>query len=148
MAEPEQASAFRKARSDQVTSEARMEHRSGIVPYLFYSDAAGMIQWYTTVFGFQEHSRYTDEAGRITNAEMIVGDTELWMDGNPPEGWSPESVPWIGVWVDDPDAVHQRMEAHGVHMDPPEDKPYGVRMTGSVRDPAGYSWAFMRRTSG
>jgi len=123
-----------------------MAQRSGIVPYLFYSDAEGMIEWYTTVFGFKEHSRYTDEAGRITNAEMIVGDTELWMDGNPPAGWSPESIPWMGVWVDSLDQMHDRIRTHGVPIDLPQDKPYGVRMTGTVRDPAGYSWAFMHRT--
>jgi uncharacterized glyoxalase superfamily protein PhnB len=125
-----------------------MEHRSGIVPYLFYSDAEGMIGWYATVFGFTEHSRYTDESGRITNAEMVVGDTELWIDGNPPAGWSPDSIPWIGVGVASPDEVYERIRAHGVHIDPPVNKPYRVRMTGSVRDPAGYSWAFMRRILG
>jgi uncharacterized glyoxalase superfamily protein PhnB len=74
-----------------------MEQRSGLVPYLFYDDAAAMIDWYETVFGFVEHSRYTNEDGGVRNAEMIVGGTELWMDGNPPAGWQPSAVPWIGV---------------------------------------------------
>ena len=38
-----------------------------------------------------------------------------------------------------------KVTAHGVEIDPPEDKPYGVRLTGVVRDPEGYSWGFMRR---
>jgi len=122
-----------------------MEQRSGLVPYLFYDDAAAMVDWYKTVFGFAEHSRYTNEDGGVRNAEMIVGDTELWMDGNPPAGWQPSAVPWIGVWVDDPDEMYEKIKAHGVEIDPPEDKPYGVRVTGVVRDPEGYSWGFMRR---
>jgi uncharacterized glyoxalase superfamily protein PhnB len=122
-----------------------MEQRSGLVPYLFYDNAAAMIDWYKTVFGFAEHSRYTNEDGSVRNAEMIVGATELWMDGNPPAGWQPSAVPWIGVWEDDPDEMYEKIKAHGAEIDPPEDKPYGVRMTGVVRDPEGYSWAFMRR---
>jgi uncharacterized glyoxalase superfamily protein PhnB len=119
--------------------------RSGLVPYLFYEDPATMIDWYTSVFGFKEHSRYTDADGRVTNAELIVGDTELWMDGTPPADWNAGGVGWIGVWVDDPDAVYERVKARGVAITAPEDKPYGVRMTGVVEDPAGYRWGFMRR---
>jgi hypothetical protein len=44
--------------------------------------------------------------------------------------------------------MHERIRIHGIEIDLPQDKPYCVRMTGTVRDPAGYSWAFMRRTSG
>jgi uncharacterized glyoxalase superfamily protein PhnB len=122
-----------------------MTERSGLVPYLFYEDPAAMIEWYSTVFGFKEHARYTGENGQITNAELIVGNSELWMDGKPPAGWDPTSVPWIGVWVEDPDATYEQVRAHGVKIDPPEDKRYGVRVTGVVKDPAGYSWGFMRR---
>jgi hypothetical protein len=57
------------------------ERRSGLVPYLFYDDAGPMADWYAKVFGFEELSRYTDATGRVTNAEIWVGDTELWMDG-------------------------------------------------------------------
>ena len=45
-----------------------MEERSGLVPYLFYDDAAAMIDWYRTVFGFVEHSRYTNEDGGVRKA--------------------------------------------------------------------------------
>jgi PhnB protein len=120
-------------------------HRSGLVAYLFYEDASTMIDWYTTVFGFKEHSRYTNADGKVTNAELIVGDTELWMDGKPPASWSASGVAWIGVWVDDPDAIYERIKAHGLAIAAPEDKPYGVRLTGVVEDPAGYRWGFMRR---
>jgi uncharacterized glyoxalase superfamily protein PhnB len=40
----------------------------------------------------------------------------------------------------------ERIREAGVAIDPPEDKPYGVRMAGSVTDPAGYGWGFMRWT--
>jgi uncharacterized glyoxalase superfamily protein PhnB len=44
---------------------------------------------------------------------------------------------WIGVWVDDVDAMYERVTAAGVAVDPPEDKPYGVRIL-TVTDPEGY----------
>jgi PhnB protein len=122
--------------------------RSGLVPYLFYEDAGAMADWYSRVFGFEELSRYTDESGRVNNAELRVGDTELWLDGNGSSYWEQNGrgpAGWIGVWVDDPDAVYERVKAHGVEIAAPQDKPYGVRVTGVVTDPAGYQWGFMRR---
>ena len=85
--------------------------------------------------------------GRILNAEMQVGDTELWLDAGPPRFFDADGKParpWIGVWVDDVDAMHRRVTDAGVEADAPEDKPYGVRML-NVTDPEGNSWGFMRR---
>jgi PhnB protein len=123
------------------------QHRSGIVPYLFCEDARALADWYVRVFGFEELSSYPDDTGRVRNAELKVGDTELWLDGGGPPGGSLGEGPpvWIGVWVDDPDVMVERIREAGVAIDAPEDKPYGVRMTGSVTDPAGYRWGFMRR---
>lgn len=123
-----------------------MEQRSGLVPYLFYDDVAAMIDWYKRIFGFVERARYTDEDGaletpRWLSAARIVDGRE------PPAGWEAKAVLWIGVWVDDPDKMYEKIRAHGVEIDPPEDKPYGVRSAGTVRDPEGYSWGFMRRLS-
>jgi uncharacterized glyoxalase superfamily protein PhnB len=41
--------------------------------------------------------------------------------------------------------MYEKIKAHGAEIDPPEDNPYGVRVTGVVRDPEGYSCGFMRR---
>jgi uncharacterized glyoxalase superfamily protein PhnB len=124
------------------------ERRSGLVPYLFVEDGGAMVDWYRRVFGFEEHSRFVDDAGRVTNAELKVGDTELWLDGSGAAQWEAHGrgpTTWIGVWVEDPDAVVARIRAAGVEVDEPVDKPYGIRMSGSVTDPAGYRWGFMRR---
>ena len=120
---------------------------SGFVPYLHCEDAVAMLEWYARVFGFEEKARWPDASGAVRNAEMVVGDTELWLDGSGPGWWAnkgrgPEQ--WIGVWVDDPDAMWERVRAAGIDTEAPEDKPYGVRVL-SVTDPEGYSWGFMRR---
>ena len=122
--------------------------RSGIVPYLFYEDAGAMLDWYSRVFGFAELSRWRDAQGKVTNAEMSVGQTELWLDGNGPAYWEKHGrgpSPWIGVWVDDIDTLLARVRAAGIEVDDPAERDFGVRMSGEVTDPAGYRWSFMQR---
>jgi uncharacterized glyoxalase superfamily protein PhnB len=120
----------------------------GITPYLHYEDAAAALDWLARVFGFEEISRYVDDGGRVREAEMRVGDNQLWLSGRDPGYWEekgrgPEQL--ILIWVDDVDAHHARVCAAGVDAKPPEDKPYGVR-TYAVTDLEGYEWGFMRAT--
>jgi uncharacterized glyoxalase superfamily protein PhnB len=121
--------------------------RRGLVPYLFYQDAGAMLDWYARVFGWVELARWPGPDGRVRNAEMRVGDTELWLDGGGPSRQDRDgrrAEQWVGVWVDDVDAVYERVRAAGVAAQPPEDKRFGVRML-TVTDPEGYRWGFMRR---
>jgi uncharacterized glyoxalase superfamily protein PhnB len=77
----------------------------------------------------------------------MAGDHEVWFSGHGPGFWEKlgvENDMWIGVWVDDVDAVHARVVAAGIAADAPEDKDYDVRSF-SVKDPEGYSWGFMKR---
>jgi len=120
----------------------------GITPYLHYDDVAAMIDWLTGVFGFAERGRWLDADGVVRNAELWAGETEIWLDGDP-EYWKqrgrrPEE--WIGVWVDDVDAMYEEVKAAGVNTAPPENKSYGVR-TFDVTDPEGYTWGFMQRAA-
>ena len=118
----------------------------GITPYLHYDDLPAMITWLTRAFGFMEKGRWVNEAGTVTNAELLAGATEVWLDGDP--GWwmsrrrRPEE--WLGVWVSDVEAMHERVTAAGVSVSPPEAKFYGVRVL-QVTDPEGYVWGFMQR---
>lgn len=124
--------------------------RSGIVPYLFYEDAGAMVEWYARVFGFVELSRFEDAHGKVTNAEMLVGETELWLDGDGPAYWEKNGrgpSPWIGVWVDDLDALCARVRSAGVEIADPVLREFGVRMSGEVVDPGGYHWSFMERVA-
>jgi uncharacterized glyoxalase superfamily protein PhnB len=125
--------------------------RSGIVPYLFCEDAGALLDWYARVFGWTELSRWHDEHGEhgdVRNGEMLVGDTELWVDGDGAAYWEkfgrgPDQ--WIGVWVDDLDAFCAQVRAAGVEIGDPVERNFGVRMSGEVVDPAGNKWSFMQR---
>jgi uncharacterized glyoxalase superfamily protein PhnB len=120
----------------------------GITPYLHYEDAGAILDWLGRVFGFRESSRYVDDEGRVREAEMLVGDGQLWISGRDPGYWDekgrgPEQL--ILIWVDDVDAHHALVKGEGVDAPQPEDKPYGVR-TYTVTDPEGYEWGFMQAT--
>lgn len=126
-----------------------------LVPYLYYADIEAMIDWYSRVFGFVEKGRWRAPDGSVQNAEMHVGDTELWMDGDPTPGihdlTGPDGSPrplWTGVWLESPsavDALHDHIVRQGVEPnDRPHDRPFGVR-TFNVEDPEGYTWGFMCR---
>lgn len=122
-----------RAPSDPITFQ-------GLTPYLFVEDPGVIADWYERVFGFVERSRWTRDDGTVENLEMTVGDGELWLEG----GAGRPTAQWVGVWVDDVDAMYARVRAAGVEASPPSDKPYGVREL-TVADPDGYQWGFMRR---
>jgi uncharacterized glyoxalase superfamily protein PhnB len=119
---------------------------NGVTPYLHYDDIAAALEWLLRVFGFVEKGRWTNDMGQITNAEVTIGTSEVWLDGAPDwwksKGRRPED--WIGIWVNDVEAMYARVKAVGVDASRPESKFYGVRVL-QVRDPEGYVWGFMER---
>ncbi|MDX1734310.1 MAG: VOC family protein [Halioglobus sp.] len=120
---------------------------SGIVPYLFYDDAGLAMDWYARHFGFEERERWTDDEGNVQNGEMRVGDTEVWLDGSGRRQDSDPRPHWIGVWVDDVEAMHAQLRARGLACDPPADRDFGVRML-NVEDEFGFLWGFIQRLPG
>ena len=120
------------------------ENYRGIVPYLFVDDAEEAIAWYTRVFGFEETGRWTNDAGQIQNAELKVGDTEVWLDGGGRRQETDERPQWVGIWVKDVDAVYDQVRSAGVDCEAPVDREFGVRML-NVSDGMGYLWGFVKR---
>jgi uncharacterized glyoxalase superfamily protein PhnB len=120
---------------------------TGVVPYVNYENAGAMLDWLSNAFGFVERARYVDKDGIVRQAEMRIGDAELWLGGHDPGYWERQGrqpTEFIGVWVDDVDAQYRRVRDAGVVADEPDDRSYDVR-TFNVRDPEGYLWGFMRR---
>ncbi len=117
----------------------------GFVPYVPYEDAGAALDWLHDTFGFEERARYVDKDGVVQQAEMRVGDAELWVSAlRPDDDASRHADTWIGVWVDDVDAMYERVRAAGIDAKEPVDKDYDVRAF-DVKDPAGYWWGFMKR---
>ncbi len=116
----------------------------GIVPYLFFDDVEAALSWYERVFNFEEIGRWTDDQDRVQNAEMRVGNTEIWLDGSGRRQHQDDRPDWIGIWVDDVDAIYNRLLESGLECPPPVDREFGVRML-NVADGMGYLWGFIRR---
>lgn len=121
---------------------------TGITPYLHYDDVVAMIDWLVRVFGCTEKGRWLDSSGKVANAELALGQAEIWLDGTADwwkkRGRRPEE--WIGVWVNDVGAMHARVVSAGLSPNTPEKKFYSVRLF-QVTDPEGYTWGFMQRSS-
>jgi uncharacterized glyoxalase superfamily protein PhnB len=132
-----------------------------VVPMVAYEDAAAAIDWLTEAFGFRENAdeRYTED-GRVTHAELDVGDGSILYVANPtPDYVAPRkhrescddaarwsTVPWVVdgvlVHVGDIDAHFERARAAGAHiLSPVEPGPDEKRYR--VEDPEGHRWMFV-----
>jgi uncharacterized glyoxalase superfamily protein PhnB len=118
----------------------------GVIPYVFCADPGAVADWCVDVLGFVERERWPDETGVVRNVELMVGDSEVWLDGPVPD-WRDKSGglgSWVGLLVDDVDAIHDRLVAAGVELDPPRTRDHGVREI-TITDPEGHGWGFVQR---
>jgi uncharacterized glyoxalase superfamily protein PhnB len=120
---------------------------SRVIPYLLYEDVAGMLDWLTRAFGFEERLRFIDDTGNVTHAEMLVEGDGLIMMGDPgPDYQSPMRSGRIGsqvhVYVDDVDAHFERAKQAGAEIfQEPNEPGYGDRRY-DVKDAEGHLWSF------
>ena len=134
-----------------------------VVPMLAYEDAAAAIDWLEQAFGFRENrgERYEEE-GRVTHAELDVGDGSAIYVANPtPDYVAPRrhreeceaaarwsGVPWVvdGVLVEvaDVDGHFARAEAAGATMLSAIEEGPGGRLY-RTEDVEGHRWMFVGR---
>lgn len=120
------------------------QHR--IEPYLLYEDVPAAIEWLSKAFGFRETLRFTGEDGRVSHAEIRIGDA-LVMLGNPGGDYQDpvkhgHRSQILVVYVDDVDKHYEQAVAAGATiLREPRDEDYGLRMYRSV-DPFGFEWDF------
>lgn len=117
-----------------------------ITPYLIVKSAAEAIDFYKRAFGATELLRMPDAKGRVSHAEIRIGNSVIMMADEHPEikAYSPAhyggSAVSLLVYVEDCDAVFHRAVAAGATVERPlADQFYGDR-TGGVVDPFGYRW--------
>jgi PhnB protein len=117
-----------------------------VQPYLMFKTCADSIAFYGKAFGAKEKFRMPDKQGRITHAEIEIGDSCVMMADEAPQmdafsaehyGGSPAS---LLIYTEDCDAMYKQAVATGAtSLREPADQPYGDRMAG-VKDPFGYKW--------
>jgi PhnB protein len=118
-----------------------------ITPYLLYRDAGAAIEWLTRAFGLREFgTSYKDAEGRVTHAEMKLGEAVL-MLGSPGRDFKNPKL--LGgatlnlyVDVDNVDKHYaQAVKAGATIVEEPKDTFYGARRYGA-EDPEGHQWYF------
>jgi PhnB protein len=117
-----------------------------VTPYLHCKDAASALEFYKKAFGAVEAVRMGGPNGKISHAEIRIGDSHIMLSDESPEinvhgpqhyGGSPVS---ILLYVPDVDAtVKQAAAAGGKITRPATDQFYGDR-SGVITDPFGHEW--------
>lgn len=125
---------------------------TSLTPFLVVSDAAGAIDFYTSVFGAQLVSRTDAPDGTVAHAEVDFGSGRLQLgDANPAFGLvapadSADMVTHsICLYCPDVDAVVDRAVAAGATLREPVSTFVTGDRFGSVLDPFGQRWAIMTR---
>ena len=70
---------------------------SGIIPYLCYADAGAAIEFLHKAFGFEETFRVPMADGSIGHAELVCGDSTIYL-ASASEAWgfaSPRDLPGV-----------------------------------------------------
>jgi PhnB protein len=122
------------------------EFRDTIIPYLYYEDVAGALEWITRVFGFKERHRMTRSDGNVNHAEMTFNNGLIMMGDPGPDYKNPKRLGHLTqtlyVYVPDVDAHFQRTTESGAKIiQQLEDQPYGDRTYGA-EDLEGHTWYF------
>ena len=122
-----------------------------VTPYLLYEDAAGVIEYLKSAFGFHERASQTGAAGR-SHTELILGADGLVFIGQAWEGFaSPRTLgthppSMVHVYVQDVADVHARGRAAGAEVGEIETAPVGDRRF-TATDPEGQIWVFAQRVA-
>jgi PhnB protein len=117
-----------------------------IIPYLYYEDVSGAIEWLTSAFGFVERMRIPMPDGKTMHAEMRLADGAIMMGCPSVDYRNPKRLGHITqnllIYVDDVDAHFERARRAGARvLEQPHDEPYGDRRYGAA-DPEGHCWYF------
>lgn len=122
-----------------------------VTPYLLIRGASDAIAFYKEAFGAVEVLRLTSPDGRISHAEIRIGDSHVMIADEHPEMdfLGPQSrggtTVSLMVYVPDADSVFARaIKAGAQELRPLCDQFYGDR-SGAVTDPWGHVWSISCR---
>ncbi len=118
-----------------------------VTPYLVCRGAAGAIDFYKRAFGAKEKMRMPGPDGRVSHAELQIGDSRLMLGDEWPEmgAKSPEtlggSAQSVFLYVKNVDAFTSKAIAAGATVVMPlQDMFWGDRY-GKLKDPFGHEWS-------
>jgi PhnB protein len=109
-----------------------------VIPYLVVEGAPKLIEFLKHTFNAQEIERVTTPDGRITHAEVRIGDSIV-MLANATNEYKPNPSQ-IYVYIEDVDKIYRRaLDAGATSVQEPKDQFYGDR-NATVKDSFGNIW--------
>ena len=117
-----------------------------VTPYLVVNDAAEAISFYQRAFGAKEIMRMDGAQGKISHAEIRIGDSIVMLADEMPGGGAKAPLSLGGtsagifVYVEDADKTFRQATSAGAEIEMPlADMLWGDRY-GKLTDPFGHSW--------
>ncbi len=118
---------------------------STVVPVLVYEDVGKAIEWLCGAFGFTERLRAPGSGGRVTHAQLSIGDGAAMIGASGAEFRPPrpnEVNQYVLVHVEDVDRHFDHAKRFGAQIvQPPTNMPFGERVY-TAEDLAGHRWTF------
>ncbi|HYL36563.1 MAG TPA: VOC family protein [Bryobacteraceae bacterium] len=117
-----------------------------LTPYLTVNDAARAIEFYQRAFGAKKIVQMDGPQGKISHAELKIGDSILMLSDEMPGGTrSPKSLggSTVGIflYVENVDSVFKQAQSAGAKVDAPLENMFWGDRFGKLTDPFGHSWA-------
>lgn len=138
------------------------DHYPQVIPMLSYEDGIAAIDWLCKAFSFTEKIKMLDENGRLSHAELVMGEGVIMLASPTPNYQSPKhhreeckaaakwyEVPYVIngvlVYVDDIEKHFEQAKAYGaVILSAIETGGPGTRYR--AEDLEGQRWMFMQKT--
>ena len=109
-----------------------------VTPYLAVQGVPKLMTFLRQAFNAEEREKMTTPDGRVSHAEMKIGDSIIMM--GEPTGESKSMPGMIYLYLEDTDAAYKRaLQAGATSLREPTDMFYGDR-NAAVTDPAGNQW--------
>jgi len=109
-----------------------------VTPYLAVQGVPKLITFLKQAFNAEEKERLTTPDGRVSHAEVKIGDSIIMM--GEPMGESKSMPGMIYLYLEDTDSAYKRaLEAGATSLRAPSDMFYGDR-NAAVTDPVGNQW--------
>jgi len=123
-----------------------------VTPTLVVQNATRAIEFYKKALGAQERMRFTTPDGKVSHAEIQIGDSVIFLSDEMPNmsSKSPQSLGastgGLFIYVEDVDKEFKRaVDAGGKTIMPVADMFWGDRF-GSFVDPFGHTWSLSTHT--
>ena len=116
-----------------------------ITPALTCKDAARAIEFYKTAFGAVEKVRMSSPDGKVTHAELQIGNSIIFLGDEFPSMSAavlPNMLPssYLFLYVDDADSTFNQAVAAGCQTSMPLTDMFWGDRYGKVTDPFGHHW--------